>query len=78
MTYPTKGVRNKVYPIEFARIIREIYRQCHKGNDNREIRHHYCEPCKNIEHHTLISSKDILDKNHPTGLICINCCAIFD
>ena len=64
-------------PIEFKRIVREIYRQCSRGNDNREVRHDDCADCGNIEHHLSVR-KDDVESKHPTGVTCVNCCAIFD
>ena len=65
------------YPIDFKRIVREIYRQCAKGNDNREVRHHYCDDCGNLEHHLSVKRSEV-ETHHTTGLTCVNCCAIFD
>ena len=69
--------RNPNRPLDFAVKVRDIYRECAKGNDNREIRHHYCKDCGNIEHHMSVSEKDV-GVNHSTGETCINCCAIFE
>ena len=65
------------YPLDFKRIVREIYRNCSRDNDTREVRHHYCADCRNIEHHLYVR-KDEVKPNHTTGLTCVNCCAIFD
>lgn len=61
----------KRYPHPCKKKVREHYR---KGD--LEGRVHYCDACQNLEPHLFVP-KDDTQPDDPSGLTCVNCCAIF-
>ena len=62
----------KRYSFSFKKKVRKHYR---KGD--LEGRVHYCDTCQNLEHHLFVP-KDDTQPDDPSGLTCVNCCAIFE
>ena len=65
----------KRYPLPFKKKVKKVREHYRKGD--LEGRVHYCDACQNLEHHLFVP-KDDTQPDDPSGLTCVNCCAIFD